>query len=277
MISDDIGNKAYIPPDVEEESTRQTQSSSSISKTNVPNNETITQPMISNNFEGGIFSINYYRRYFNINTLDFFQNILNSINIISQNKESINMEQEIGDLYGPIWITATVIFCLFFSNTSSNLIKIWFIGSDDEHYNYNFNLLTGAISLLYGYTLIIPLFFYILSIFYFKLQGFFTLSKIISIYGYANSVWIPSAILGIIRGLLVNHVLINGILKWIVVLIGGIISGISIGLKVYPVLKNSNNSNEKLIFGLMSILGIAHLGFIIAIKVLFFGDLKVVN
>lgn len=231
--------------------------------------------MIPNNFEGGLFSINHYRRYFNINTTDFFVNAVRSINVVQKFDDQ---EEEIGDLYGPIWVTATVIFILFFSNTSSNLLKSWLIGGDDK-YQYNFSLLTGAISLLYGYTILIPLIFYIISVYYFKLTKFLTLSKVVSIYGYANSVWIPAAIFGILRGLLVNHRVFNEILKWVIVLIGGIVSGVSIGLKVYPVLKNSSIivGNEKLSFGLSGALVIAHLGFIIAIKVLFFGDLKVVS
>lgn len=231
--------------------------------------------MIPNNFEGGLFSINHYRRYFNINTTDFFVNAVRSINVVQKFDDQ---EEEIGDLYGPIWVTATVIFILFFSNTSSNLLKSWLIGGDDK-YQYNFSLLTGAISLLYGYTILIPLIFYIISVYYFKLTKFLTLSKVVSIYGYANSVWIPAAIFGILRGLLVNHKVFNEILKWVIVLIGGIVSGVSIGLKVYPVLKNSSIivGNEKLSFGLSGALVIAHLGFIIAIKVLFFGDLKVVS
>lgn len=264
-----MSTKAYIPPDIADDITNTPR---------VPvdgSNSSGVVPMVPNNFEGGIFSINHYRRYFNINTTDFFINVIRSINVV---KKFEDQEEEIGDLYGPIWVTATVIFILFFSNTSSELLKSWLIGGNDK-YQYNFSLLTGAISLLYGYTVIIPLIFYIISVFYFKLTKFFTISKIISIYGYANSVWIPSAILGIFRGLLVNHKLLGGILKWVAVLIGGIISGVSIGLKVYPVLKNSSIiiGNEKLTFGLMGVLAIAHLGLIIAIKVLFFGDLKVVS
>ncbi|CCH41252.1 putative membrane protein [Wickerhamomyces ciferrii] len=287
LNTNNIGTKAYIPPDIPADDSSLPNVSGKIDSDPSPsyNNEGSSSqgitPVVPNNFEGGVFSINHYRRYFNINTNDFFGNVINSINVISigeKSNEDDNENEIIGDLYGPIWVTATVIFCLFFSNTSSNLIKSWLIGGD-EHYQYNFGLLTGAISLLYGYTVLIPFIFYIVSVWYFKLENFFSLSKIISIYGYANSVWIPSAILGILRGLLVNHQFLSGILKWIVVLIGGLISGVSIGLKVFPILKNSTSSigNDKLIFGLLGVLGIAHLGFIIAIKVLFFGDLKVVS
>lgn len=258
-----MGTKAYIPPDIDLSEAGQTFQQPAAQTSN---------PL--EQFDGGIFSINHYRRYFNLSTNDFFQQVLNSINFLSKAEDI----QQVGDLYGAIWITATVIFVLFFANTSSNLLVQWLKGSGDGKYQYNFNLFTGAISLLYGYTFLIPFALYVISVFYFKFTDFFTLTKIISIYGYANSVWIPSALLSILRGLLANHRLLSSILKWVVVLFGGVVSAASISTKVYPVLKNSSLSvgQENLALLLMVLLGLAHAGFIIAIKVLFFGDLKVV-
>jgi hypothetical protein len=268
-IAADFGTKAYIPPDEPAFDAGPGNHGSSTTGAPPP-----PPPSIPVNFEGGIFSINHYKRYFNINTSEFIQNFINSLNVLKK----VENEEELGDMYGPVWVSATVIFTLFFSNTSSNLLVSWFSGVE-EKYQYDFRLLTGAISIVYAYTFLIPIVFYGISVFYFKLTGFLTLSKIISIYGYANSAWLPAALLSILRGLLVNHHILSNILKWVSVLAGGLISAAAIFAKVYPNLKNSTlaQDNEKLSAILIGALALAHLGFIIAVKVLFFGDLKVVN
>lgn len=234
---------------------------------------TTTTPHISTNFEGGLLSLNHYRRYFNLSTSDFFKNCVQSVNVLGK----IDEVEEIGDMYGPIWVTATVIFILFFSNTCSGLLVSWLQGGDSS-YKYNFDLLTGAISLLYGYTFVIPAVYFFLTVWYLKMSGLFPLSKLISIYGYANAAWVPSAILSIARGFLVNHSILSNTLKWISVLFGGIISGASILVKVYPVTKNSCivMGKENLPMFLCGALLVAHVGLIIAVKVSFFGDLSVV-
>jgi hypothetical protein len=237
-IAADFGTKAYIPPDEPAFDAGPGNHGSSTTGAPPP-----PPPSIPVNFEGGIFSINHYKRYFNINTSEFIQNFINSLNVLKK----VENEEELGDMYGPVWVSATVIFTLFFSNTSSNLLVSWFSGVE-EKYQYDFRLLTGAISIVYAYTFLIPIVFYGISVFYFKLTGFLTLSKIISIYGYANSAWLPAALLSILRGLLVNHHILSNILKWVSVLAGGLISAAAIFAKVYPNLKNSTlaQDNEKL-------------------------------
>ncbi|CEP22745.1 Protein YIP5 AltName: Full=YPT-interacting protein 5 [Cyberlindnera jadinii] len=231
-------------------------------------------PHISNNFDGGVLSVNHYRRYFNLNTTEFLQNCAQALNFVSTKTDSV---EEIGDLYGPIWVTATVIFILFFSNTCSGLLVSWVQGGDST-YKYNFDLLTGAISLLYGYTFLIPTIFYFITVWYLKLTGLFPLSRLISIYGYANIAWVPAAILSILRGFLVNHTILSSALKWISVLFGGVISCASILVKVFPVTRHSCVvvDKEKLAIVLCAALLVAHVGLIIAVKVSFFGDLSVV-
>ncbi|KAH3667802.1 hypothetical protein WICMUC_005202 [Wickerhamomyces mucosus] len=203
-------------------------------------------------------------RYFNITSDEFFSNIFSSINVLS--KVELETAQETGDLYGPIWVTATVIFILFFSNTGAHKLNNWLSGSD-ESYEYDFALFTGAISLLYGYTVVIPIFLYVVSVFYFKLIGFLSLTKIVSIYGYANSVWAPAAILAMFRGFFSNG-FISSVILWAAVLIGGGISGAAILSKLYPIIRNaavaSDNGKLKTIY--LVVLILAHIGFTIGVR-----------
>lgn len=270
--------QAYIPPDdVDDEMRAGAASVPSVSAGRDPG---AAGPHVPNNFEGGVFCLNHYRRYFNLNTSDFFANVNPTgvfVRCVRSSDGHGSKADEIGDMYGPIWVTASVIFILFFSNTCSGLLVSWLIGGDSS-YKYNFDLLTGAITLLYGYTFVIPTIWYLITVWYLKLGGLFSLSKLISVYGYANAAWIPAAILSIARGFLVNHRLLSNTLKWISVLLGGVVSGAGILLTVYPVTRDGclAANNGKLAVLLTAALLAAHLGLIIAVKVSFFGDLSVV-
>lgn len=222
-------------------------------------------------FEGGAFSLNYYRQYFDIDTKEFFQNCLQSLNPISE--VPIDSFEENGDLYGSIWITGTLIFLLFFCNTLAEMISSILKDLDKPNVNY-FKMLVSSINLLYGYTLLIPLAIYLVLWFYFKVPKVIPLTRVISIYSYANLLWIPATFLSIFRGILVNHETLGNILKWICVSIGGALSGASIIFKLKQYLGLVfDDEDDKIKLMILGVLIVAHIGFTIGIKVCFFGNL----
>ena len=53
------------------------------------------------------------------------------------------------DLYGPFWTLTTVVFALFvFSSLASSIAA--YLSDPNAEYNYNFQLLSIAVSLVYG-------------------------------------------------------------------------------------------------------------------------------
>lgn len=130
-----------------------------------------TQPASSpkKSYSGGPFSLNYYRRYFDISTSDFFKSCYRSLNPIS--KPDGYEFQEVGDLYGPVWVTATLIFLLFFCNSFAELLSSLGHSKDDKDavidVNY-FKIIISSINLLYGYTFLVPTVLWAVLRFYFK-------------------------------------------------------------------------------------------------------------
>ncbi|VEU21934.1 DEKNAAC102899 [Brettanomyces naardenensis] len=235
-----------------------------------------SQNKVKKTYSGGPFSVNYYRRYFDLDTPEFFRNCWKSLNPFSRLE---NYEfQEVGDLYGTVWITATLIFLLFFCNSFADLITDW-IQHDDEdklHINY-FGMLLSSINILYGYVIIVPLVLWVVLKFYMRVINLIPLTKLISIYAYANLLWIPAAFLSIFRGLLANHRRLDNILKWICIALGGILSGTSVFVKLvqYFNIIYANESPEERkrhIVVTMTLLALAHAGFSIAVKACFFGS-----
>lgn len=223
-------------------------------------------------FTGGPFSLNYYRRYFDLNTSSFFGNCWRSVN--PAYKMSSQEFQQVGDMYGAIWITATLIFLLFFCNSFAELLAG---DSDKQGVNY-FKLLLSSINLLYGYTFIVPIVLWLILRFYFQIVNLIPLTKLISIYGYSGIMWIPAALLSIFRGLLSSHPFLDGCLKWTCILLGMILSGISIFTKINQYLNiifagEDPHARKSHVLLLLGALGLAHFGYSIGVKVCFFGNL----
>lgn len=239
----------------------------------LPSIPSIPQISSKKTYEGGIFSLNYYRQYFDLNTKDFFSNCLKSMNVLS--KPSADEFNQLGDLYGSIWITASLIFLLFFCNSFTSLLAGWFLGIDTGSLQINyFKMIVSSINLLYGYTFIIPLILHLVLKFYFKVIFLAPLTKLISIYSYANLLWIPAALLSIFRGFLVNHQSLDTILKWLCICFGVILSGTSILFKLKVYLSTIFRDDEnKFMIACMLLLLLAHIGFAIGVKICFFGKL----
>ncbi|AWU78089.1 uncharacterized protein C5L36_0E01520 [Pichia kudriavzevii] len=230
-------------------------------------------PQFKKKYEGGIFSLNYYRQYFDLNTSEFISNCLSSLNPLS--KPSADDFNHIGDVYGSIWITATLVFLLFFCNSFAALLSGWFLNIDLKSMKINyFKMIISSINLLYGYSVVIPLILYLILKFYLKVLFLVPLSKLVSIYSYANLMWIPAALLSIFRGFLVNHSILDTVLKWICITIGALMSGASIlhKLKIY-FSSIFGEEEKKMMYALLALLFLAHVGFAIGLKVCFFGKL----
>lgn len=93
------------------------------------------------------------------------------------------------DLYGPFWIATTVVFILFMTGTIS-----WKLAATgQEHYSYDFSLLSGAAGLVYGYTLVIPIGLWA-TLKWFGSESA-NLMECWALYGYANLIWIPVSLI----------------------------------------------------------------------------------
>ncbi|KAI1148807.1 YIPF1 protein [Nemania diffusa] len=156
------------------------------------------------------------------------------------------------DLYGPFWIATTVILILFLGGTISQYLASHGAGP----FAYDFGLLSGAAGLIYGYTLIIPVVLYG-ALRYFGSESA-NLLECTALYGYANLIWIPVA--------LISWSPIT-ILNWVFVGVGWALSVLFLLRNLYPVLSATDRQTSKVLLVLVVAL---HLGLAIAIKILFF-------
>lgn len=226
--------------------------------------------------------MSFYTRFFDVNTEDFFGKLLLALNPFSHASVMASQaDDESTELYGFIWINATLVFLMFVSATGSNLLAQWLHSGDDtKTYTYNFGLLTASVSIFYGYTVLIPTILYAVTTFVMHFQDRLSLTRLISIYSYANVLWIPptaaNIVLAVFISKLKHHVLLNA-LQWLLVMVSAVASGLSIVLKTRPIIvKNSLASGDadagrRQQMILLAAIVLAHAGFAVVLKVLFFG------
>lgn len=97
------------------------------------------------------------------------------------------------DLYGPFWIPTTLIFALFLSSSLSSSIQAFLAGNT---YNYDFTRLSVAVSVVYTYSLVVPIGLWAVMRYWAAVDERGPVD-IISIYGYSATVWIFDALLAI--------------------------------------------------------------------------------
>lgn len=268
----------YIRPDEEQEVPNK-------SKNDPTQQPQVIQPQIPvNNASSHMFQINFYRKFFELDTNTFFEKIkraLNPINKSTSVSEDEN-DDEVTELYGFIWITGTLIFLMFVSSTGANILSEW-LHSDERKYEYSFELLTLSISLFYGYNVLVPLILYLVTTWVLKFPHRLSLTKMISVYGYTNILWFPITGINFLIAVFVsskNHHFVWNFLEWVIVLTSGVVTGCSNLIKLSPIIKKNSlnltqestlDTNSNIYTTTMALLAVAHLIFTVLIKISFFG------
>lgn len=192
-----------------------------------------------------IFRIGTYQPYFNVDTAEVLQRILQSVSL--NRGDFMTMTKHNPDLYGPFWICTTLIFVASaFGNYATYLSK---------HVSWQFDIskVTWAAGLFYGYTFLLPLALY----FVLKYIGVsLGLIHLWCLYGYSLFVFIPASVIALIP---------VTVLKWVIIAGAGLVSTTFVTMN----LKTHVGSSEKsyiVVFGSL----ILQCCFALAFKIIFF-------
>ncbi|KAI2624304.1 Yip1-domain-containing protein [Hypoxylon sp. NC1633] len=196
-----------------------------------------------------LWTLSFYAQYFDVDTSSVLARCwaalyprANFLDVLEGNP----------DLYGPFWIATTVVLILFLGGTISQYLS----STGQGPFAYDFKLLSGAAGLIYGYTLVIPVVLFG-ALRYFGSESA-NLLECWALYGYANLIWIPVA--------LISWSPIT-ILNWVFVGVGFGLSVAFLLRNLYPVLSATDRQTSKILLILVVAL---HAALAIAIKVLFF-------
>ncbi|RHZ75166.1 hypothetical protein Glove_217g55 [Diversispora epigaea] len=199
--------------------------------------------------EAPIWSIVYYSQYFNVDTNQVLLRAAKSFYPKERFSEVVGSNP---DLYGPFWISTTVIFLFFVTSSIAGTIASFIDQKDDK---FDLTILSFAVAAIYSYSFGIPLLVWI-TLKYFGCKP--SLMGILGLYGYGLTVWIPISVLCIIP---------NEIIRWTLVITGFAISGFFKTRNLYPIISTAEAKTFRLI--LIFIL-VAHAAFALLLKFEFF-------
>ncbi|KAK9389303.1 hypothetical protein V1515DRAFT_595474 [Lipomyces mesembrius] len=206
-----------------------------------------------------IWTIHFYAQFFNVETSDVLQRCIYAL------YPRVSFVDTVGDnpdLYGPFWIASTVILVLFFSSTLAGAIASHVAGI---RYEYNFGILSAAAALMYGYTFVIPILLWAVLKWYRSEHA--RLLECVTLYGYANTVWVPVALVSISPIEIFNFPTISNVVRWTSAAVGFAISTTFLVRNLYPVLNSTEAKTSRiLLIGVV----LAHMALAFVVKLVFF-------
>lgn len=191
-------------------------------------------PQSNHNF----WTIEYYQKYFDVQTNEVIERIVSSVlpQKVSRNyfDESIKGKP---DLYGPIWISITLVFTIAVSGNIANYLHNV---NKAVHWRYDFHLLSYAATAIVCYVWLVPLALWAAlkwttvsdaqDEIEMQTSNSPTMISLFCLYGYSLSIYIPVAILWTIQ---------VSWLQWLFVLMAAFVSGAVLIFWLTPALKKS--------------------------------------
>jgi hypothetical protein len=188
-----------------------------------------------------LFSIEFYQQFFNVDTMDVVQRLVFSM--IPKRAPAGYLKSHLGlnpDLYGPFWVTMTLIFTIAISGNLANYLQ----HTKDFHWHYNFHLVSVASTCIIMYVCMMPAIIWGVLKWSVNLEDesnvdleggpyIPSLLSLVCLYGYSLAVYIPVSVLWTIQ---------FSPLQWLLVMTGAFLSGSVLIHNLMPCLKLSKYS-----------------------------------
>ncbi|KAJ7087976.1 hypothetical protein B0H15DRAFT_841963 [Mycena belliarum] len=202
---------------------------------------------------GGFWTVEYYQSYFDVDTKTVLRRCYSTL--LPTSSDFLSTHLNPADLYGPFWTLTTLIFTLFLSSSLGASISAY-LSAAGTQYDYDFGLLSIAVTLVYSYGLALPVLLWV-ALRYLGV-GEWSVVEAVAVWGYAMFVWIPVSILAVIPVPLVRWVLVGAAFG---------LSGHFLVRNIYPILSSAEAKSTRLLIILIAAL---HAGLALTFKVLFF-------
>lgn len=197
-----------------------------------------------------VFSVAYYRKYFDVRTKQVLGRLARAVD--PRSAKFFTDEDGRPDLYGPFWISTTLIFLMA---ATGNFAR--YLTSDDLEVHNDFSKVTVAASLLYSVVTAVPV---LVWLFLRRIGQEKGLVEIICLYGYSLTVFVPACVVCVVP---------LEILRWLVTAASCAISSRFLLRNVwnYFALTDESRGPGYLLLGLMVVV---QLGISLMLKLYFF-------
>lgn len=196
-----------------------------------------------------MWEISYFARYFDVTTNQVLARILWSLMpIVNKGHKGNYIERHIQpnpDMYGPFWISVTLVFSIAIFGNISNYLNNW---DPDKDWHYDFRKVGLAGTTIFSYVLIVPFTLW----FFFWFRGCtvcYTLLETICAYGYSLSIYVPISILWVINIWSVQITF---------VVVGALLSGSVLFISFAPVVHSDPAKTVKLSYFILLLIVAMH-------------------
>ncbi|KAK7387421.1 hypothetical protein VNO78_28217 [Psophocarpus tetragonolobus] len=175
----------------------------------------------------GVFSVSSYTQYFNVDTDVVVNRLISSLNPVSG--DFFSKIDANPDLYGPIWISTTLVFVL---TLLGNLAIYLTQKQEDSSISWRFDVsfINTAAWSIYGYVILVPLAYY----FFLQYMGAnANLIRFWCMWGYSLTIFIMSSFLLLVP---------VGILRWIIIILTGVASASFVALNLRSFIEGNDLS-----------------------------------
>ncbi|KAF5277854.1 hypothetical protein FQA39_LY06006 [Lamprigera yunnana] len=231
-----------------------------------PQNNNKNDPLEENQepVSKSFWTLKYYQQFFDVDTSEVLERLLASITPRRNNVMSNKIKLK-PDLYGPFWITMTLIFTIAISGNVANYLQH---ANAEYQWKYDFHLVSYASTTILLYICVVPLLLWgglkwstnNTDLEHLVEETISSPLELICIYGYSLFIYIPVSILWSIQIYW---------LQWSLVLIATLLSGSVLVFTLYPAI---HLSKHKIVLIICIIL--CHLLLAVGFKLFFFHDPK---
>lgn len=184
-----------------------------------------------------IWQIEYYQKYFDVNTTEVFAKLRGSMTPTFNQNYFNNQIRPNPDLYGPFWVTMTLIFTIAITGNFVSFIENF--GSDFK-WHTDFHKVSTSAAAIITYWWLAPTILYFLMRWRFQTAEAveFSFLELLSVYGYSLTVFIPTSFFWMID---------VSIVQWALVLVAVALSGSVLFSTFWPSLSKDSSKQIALV------------------------------
>lgn len=210
---------------------------------------------------GGFWTFEYYQSFFNVDTLQVLDRIKGSVMPLPGRNFVKHHIRSNPDLYGPFWISVTLVFSVAISGNLSTFLRE--TGNTDFHYRPEFHRVSIAAVTVFLYAWLVPL-----GVWGFltwrqsverQISGY-TFLETVCVYGYSLFIYIPTSILWTIP---------FNWLQWLLIVVAMVISGSMLVMTFWPAVRDDTKLTA---FATMAVIVSLHALLAVGCKLYFFQE-----
>lgn len=205
------------------------------------------QPMLC-----GFLSIQYYQPYFDVDTADVLARLLHTVSFCRRTQSFLSLVGSNPDMYGPFWISTTLIFTIGVTSHINSWLESWMAGST---WVYDFQTILTSISVVYSYAFFAPTAIWGILRQYDKSIKF---STMLSLYGYSQITFIPAIFMNLVPAPLVS---------WLSLFASAMFSGFFLLKNLAPYIVTNAKNQAALLLAFVIILQLVYM---LSLKLYFF-------